>query len=439
MVNNTHTIRSHYSCEVTSELEGKNITLAGWVHEIRDLGNIKFLVLRDRYGIIQLTAKKGETPDSLLSLINELNRESVIKVEGRVVASSQAPGGREVIPSQITLLNPALSPLPLDVTGKVSADLDTRLNNRFMDVRRPEVAAIFIIRSKIQEAFREYFLSNDFIEINTPTIIAAASEGGTNLFPLSYFEREAYLCQSPQLYKQMMMASGLDKVFITTPVFRAESHNTTRHLNEVFQMDIEKAFIRDEEDVLIHLEEVVHFIYKKVKEECKNELAILGREIKVPKLPFTRITYDEVLDKLADKGMDIPWGEDLSTEAQKLICREIKEPFFIKHWPTHVRSFYSRPLDDDPKRCGAFDLMFDGIELASGAQRIHEEKELVRQLENRGLNPENFEFYLKAFRYGMPPHGGWSIGAERITQVITGMNNIRETVLYPRDRTRLTP
>lgn len=432
-------MRSHYSAEVTPSLDGRKVVLAGWVHEIRDLGQLKFLILRDRTGTIQVTAKKETTEEATLKQIDSLSKESVVKITGTVQSNKKAPNGVEVKPESITVISPAHSPLPLDVTGKVDADLDTRLNNRFMDVRKPGVAAVFKVRAKIQESFREYLTKKGFIEINPPSIIAAASEGGTELFAITYFEKEAYLAQSPQLYKQMMLASGLDKVFITMPVFRAELHNTTRHLNEIYQMDIEKAFIEDEEGVLEELEGVTHHILAKVKDECLGELKALGREIKVPKLPFKRITYDEALGILEEEGISIRWGEDFTPDAEKKLSEKIPEPFFIKQWPTKMRAFYSKPLDENPSLCRAFDMDYAGMELASGAQRINDHDQLVSSIKSKGLNPQNFEFYLKAFRYGMPPHGGWSIGAERITEAITGVKNIRECVLYPRDRTRLTP
>lgn len=432
-------MRSHYSNELESLEDGSDVILAGWVHEVRDLGRLKFILLRDRGGLVQVTAKKGVTGESVLNSIDSYSKESVVQVKGTVKRNKQAPGGIEVFPSEVNLIASSVSPLPLDVTGKVPADLDTRLNSRFMDVRRPGVGAIFKIRSKVQEAFREFLIGRGFIEINPPSIIAAASEGGTDLFAITYFEKEAFLAQSPQLYKQMLMGSGFDKVMITMPVFRAELHNTTKHLNEVYQMDIEKAYIKDEEDVLEELEGVTHHIFSKVSEECGRELEALGRDLNVPELPFQRITYDEVLSLLDKKGLKLKWGSDLTTEAEKLICSEFKDPFFITHWPTEIRAFYSRPLDGNPKICGAFDMLYSGLELASGAQRIHDVDQLVQAIKSRGLNPDNFEFYLKAFRYGMPPHGGWSIGAERITETLTGVDNIRECVLFPRDRTRLTP
>ncbi len=432
-------MRTHYSHDLSEKLSGTQVVVSGWVHDVRDLGKLKFLILRDRDGRVQVTAKKETTDKMILDAIDALSRESVVEVSGTVKADVKAPNGFEIVPSKITLIAPSLSPLPLDVTGKVPADLDTRLNNRFMDVRKPEVSSVFKIRAKVQQAFREHFAQKGFVEVNPPSIIAAASEGGTDLFAITYFEREAYLCQSPQLYKQMMMASGLDKVYITMPVFRAELHNTTRHLNEIYQMDIEKAFIADEEGVLGELEGVTHHILKRVSEECPEELKTLGREISVPKLPFTRLTYSDALEALASAGIKIPWGEDFTPDAEKKLSEIHSDPFFIKEWPTKIRAFYSMPKEENPDICRAFDMDWMGMELASGAQRIHEHGMLVSALKRKKLNPANFEFYLKAFQYGMPPHGGWSIGAERITEAIAGVKNIRECVLFPRDRTRLAP
>ncbi|MBD3387555.1 MAG: aspartate--tRNA(Asn) ligase [Candidatus Altiarchaeales archaeon] len=432
-------MRTHYSGDVSPELDGETVTLAGWVHEVRDLGKLKFLVLRDRAGMIQVTAKEGVTDAKAISAVDSLSRESVLQVTGLVKSAPKAPGGVEINPTSISLIASAQSPLPLDVTGKVDSDLDTRLNNRFMDVRKPQVQAIFKLRSKVLEAYREFFLGRGFIEINPPSIIAAASEGGTNLFPITYFEREAFLCQSPQLYKQMIMSTGLDRVFITQPVFRAEPHNTPRHLNEIFMLDVEKAFIEDEEGVMEELEGVLQYILKKLADDTPGELELLGAEVDVPKLPLKRIDYDDALDLLAENNLKIEWGEDIPPEGERKLHELFNAPYFIKRWPTQMRAFYSRPLDDEPRYCSAFDLDFMGLELSSGAQRIHDHDQLVEALESKGLNPENFEFYLKAFRYGMPPHGGWGLGVERILTSICKLTNVRETVLWPRDRHRIEP
>lgn len=431
-------MRSHYSNEINQKLEGKEVVLCGWVHEIRDLGKLKFLILRDRGGFIQITAKKDFCKEDVLKTINEISKESVIEVRGKVKDSKQAPNGVEIVPDIINIISKSHSPLPLDVTKKVDADLDTRLNNRFMDLRKREVAAIFKLRDKILTAGREFLEKNNFIEIHTPKIIASASEGGTELFPISYFDKEAYLAQSPQLYKQMMMASGFDRVYETTFYFRAEEHDTRRHLNEVTALDAEMAFIRDEEDVMKILEGLVLTMIKSAS-NCGEELRILKKDIEVPK-DVKRIDYDKTLEILKEHGKNVLWGEDLDTEAEKLLGEIMREEFnselyFIKNYPLKIKPFYTMP---DGEYSRSFDLDYKGVEIASGGQRIHEYGLLIERLKHFKLSPENFRFYLNSFKYGMPPHGGFGLGIDRMMMQLLDLG-IREVVLFPRDRHRLTP
>jgi aspartyl-tRNA synthetase len=432
-------MRSHYSSGIKPELDGQVVRIAGWVHEIRDLGKLKFLVLRDREGFVQITAKKNSCSEEVLKTIDAVSRESVIEVEGRVQKNDRAPGGVEVVPVKVAILSPAQSPLPMDVTLKVDADIDTRLNNRFMDVRKPEVSAIFKIRSNVVRAARTYLDKNGFIEIHTPKIIASASEGGTNLFPISYFDKEAFLAQSPQLYKQMMMASGLDRVYETTFYFRAEEHDTRRHLNEVTAVDAEMAFIKDEEEVMTLLEGLALEMINAAA-ECGKELAILKKEVHMPQ-KADRLTYDEAVEMLAAHGKKISWGEDIDTEGEKLLGEVMKkeratELYFIKDYPLKVRPFYTMPLGEKHSR--SFDLEYKGVEVSSGAQRVHDYNLLVERMKSLKLNPDNFKYYLDAFRYGMPPHGGFGLGIDRMMMQILELS-IREVVLFPRDRHRLTP
>ncbi len=433
-------MRSHYSGEITGEFDGEKVILSGWVHEIRDMGKLKFLILRDRAGFIQVTAKKGVTDDSILSMIAGLSKESVIVVEGIVSSNKIAPNGVEIKPGQLEVISRAASPLPLDVTQKVDADMDTRLNNRFMDLRKPRISKIFWLRSEVIWAGRDFLRKAGFVEINTPKIIASASEGGTELFPISYFDKEAFLVQSPQLYKQMMMASGLDRVCELTTYFRAEEHDTRRHLNEVTAFDCEIAFIKDESDVMDMLEGLVLSMMRKVG-ECSNELDILGDELTVPK-KIDRLTYDEVLKLLGSNGKKIPWGDDLDTESEKLLGNLMhkeydSELYFITGFPLESKPFYTMPSVDE-KYSRAFDLGYKGVEISSGGQRIHDPDLLVERIKHLGLNPGDFEFYLQAFRYGMPPHGGYGLGMDRIMMQLLNLP-IREVVLFPRDRHRLTP
>ncbi|BAA30117.1 aspartate--tRNA(Asn) ligase [Pyrococcus horikoshii] len=437
-------LRTHYSNEITEELNGKRVKVAGWVQEVKDLGGIKFIWIRDREGIVQVTAPKKKVSQEIFKLIPKLNSEDVIVVEGIVNFTPKAKLGFEVIPEKLEVISRAKTPLPLDPTGKVKAELDTRLDNRFMDLRNPKVMAIFKIRSSVFRAVREFFYSEGFIEIHTPKIIATATEGGTELFPLKYFERDAFLAQSPQLYKQMMMATGLDKVFEIAPIFRAEEHNTTRHLNEAWSIDAEMAFIENEGEVMDLLERLISYVINYVREHNEKELKTLEFELNEPKRPFPRITYDKALEILSDLGKEIPWGEDIDTEGEKLLGKYMAENegadlYFIYRYPSEAKPFYIMKYDEKPEVCRAFDLEYRGVEISSGGQREHRHDVLLEQIKEKGLNPKSFEFYLKAFEYGMPPHGGFGLGAERLIMRMLDIGNIREVILFPRDRRRLVP
>ncbi|MGZ5539454.1 MAG: aspartate--tRNA(Asn) ligase [Halobacteriota archaeon] len=407
-----------------------DVNVAGWVHELRDLGGISFLLLRDRDGIMQITMPKKKVPPELVERVRSLSRESVVRVAGHVKVEPKAPQGCEIIPNEVELLSAAESPLPLDVTGKVPAELDTRLDSRFMDVRLPATRAIFFIRAKVLQEVRAFLVARDFIEIQTPKMVATATEGGTQLFPISYFDREAFLNQSPQLYKQIMMAAGLERVFEVGPIFRAEEHDTRKHLNEVTSIDVEASFM-DDHEVMGLLEELIQHVYVAIAERCSAPLQVLGVTLSIPRIPFRRITYADAIEIA-----DIPWGDDLDTAAEKAVGEEVGEHYFIVDWPVELKPFYVQPHNN---LCYAFDLMHPRMELASGARRIHDYRLLSKQLAGKFLAPESFAFYLDAFRFGMPPHAGWGLGAERLLMTMLGLANIRESVLFPRDRRRITP
>ena len=419
-------------------MDGEEVIVMGWVHSIRALGKIIFVILRDREGTVQIVAPKQKVGDELFSQIKKLGAEDVIAVRGKVIANEKAPNGFEILPLELEIINTAKRPLPLDPTEKVPAELDTRLENRFLDLRRPKIQAIFKIRSEMLKSVRKTLYEEGFIEVNTPKLVASCTEGGTELFPISYFEKEAFLGQSPQLYKQMLMATGLDRVFEIAPIFRAEEHNTRRHLNEETSIDIEMAFA-DDKDAMNILEKVVYNAFVDVYENRKKEIEILGIEFEIPPEKFDRITYDEAIDIANSKGVEISWGEDLSREAEKAIGEEMGGLYFITDWPSEIRPFYTMPHEDNPEICKAFDLMYKDLEISSGAQRIHLYDLLVENIKKKGLNPDGFTYYLEAFKYGMPPHAGWGLGADRFTMVLTQQENIRECVLFPRDRQRLTP
>jgi len=413
---------------------GESVTIAGWVKRTRVFRNISFVILRDVSGEIQVTVKD----DGLRNVVEDLGREDVIKVTGRTVSSEVANTGVEFIPDSIEVVNKAKQPLPFDLFGKVKAELDTRLNYRFMDFRTDHTSAIFKIQNALLTAFRGFLTDRGYLEFQPPCVIASASEGGADLFMLPYFEKQAYLAQSPQLYKQMC-AISFEKVYTVTPIWRAEKFNTPTHLNEVRQMDIEQAFA-DDETVMKVLEEILVYMLATVKENCSDELEVLGRELVVPELPFRRVTYTESIEMLQDAGEEIAWGDDFSKPQERKLTELVgKEVFFLKDWPSVQKAFYAMPFEDNPDIVHAFDLLYSGIEICSGTMRIHMPELLREQLRKKGLNPDNFTHYIESFAYGAPPHAGWSIGLERLTMTVTGMTNIRECTMFPRDRDRLVP
>ncbi|MCX8199927.1 MAG: aspartate--tRNA(Asn) ligase [Candidatus Micrarchaeota archaeon] len=431
-------MRSHYVSDAARLSDGTEVTLGGWLHEVRDIKKIVFAVLRDRSGSIQITAKRGEVPDNVVDALIQ-PKETVVLVTGKVVHGKGAKAGVEIIPSRVEVVGKVYGKVPFDIADKDKIpELDVRLDNRHVDLRRPAVQAIFRVRATVQQAFREYLLSQGFDEIVPTSIVGAATEGGAELFPIVYFDREAFLAQSPQLYKQMAVIGGMDKVFMQCLVYRAEPHSTTTHLNEVYQMDIEMGFA-DDNTVMDVEEEVLKHILRSVLEKRKEELSLLGAGVSVPqKIP--RFTYTQLVDKLRANGEKIEWGDDFSRAHEKMIGELVgSEAYFITKWPTRLRAFYSMPSKDNVEVCNAFDLIYRGLEISSGAQRIHDPDLLVQQIRGRGLNPDNFEFYIRAFRAGAPPHAGWSIGAERLTMKICSLDNIREATLFPRDMSRIFP
>jgi nondiscriminating aspartyl-tRNA synthetase len=422
---------------------GERVTIAGWAHEIRDLGGIAFLIVRDRTGKIQIKFATDEMDESLVETGTNVTRESVVSVNGTVEEEPRAPTGVEVVPESIEVLAPAEPELPLDPSGKVDAELPTRLDNRTLDVRSEETKALFEIRAEVLRAVREYFRSVDCTEINTPKIVATGTEGGTELFPITYFGQEAFMNQSPQLFKQLMVGSGLERVFEVGPIFRAEEHNTPRHLNEATMIDFESAFI-DHHEAMDVCEGTLRAAYEAVEENCQSQLETLDlvEVFDAPDEAFPRLTYEEAIERINATGAvdeQLVWGDDLSTEAEKALGDDVGGHYFITDWPSEIKPFYIQDYDDDPDLSKGFDLMHPRMELVSGGQREHRYDELVTGFEQQGLDPEAFEYYTKMFKYGMPPHAGWAYGVERLVMTMLDLGNIREAVLFPRDRQRLSP
>ena len=418
-----------YIKDIFEKGKEEKVLVKGWVHDTRELGKVRFMLVRDISGVIQCVATKDKDVFGLMSQ----SRESVVSVEGKAVKSKQAPGGMEIIPDKIEVIAEAEHPLPIDVSDFSKTELPKRLDYRFLDFHRKKTQAIFKIQNVIANSFREHFYNKGFIEMQPPCVISAASEGGTELFPVQYFEKKAYLAQSPQLYKQML-ACSMEKTFMITPVWRAEKHNTTRHINEIRQMDIEMAFVGQME-IMKQIEEVVKDIVENVMEKCKDELELFGVKLKIPKGVY--LHYEEAIKKAGGKV-----GEDFSPEQEKKLCdMHPGDIVFTYSWQSSIKPFYIMPKDgkkDAKESCG-FDALYGGVEISSGGKRIHIPELLIERLKAKGLNPKNFESYINSFRYGAPMHSGWSIGLERLTQVICGLDNVKEATMFPRDRERLVP
>ena len=416
---------------------GKNVMVRGWIVKIRNLGKLQFLTLRDRTGMVQVTLKKGDVPDKLFNHTSELIRESCITVEGEVKNSKMAHMGMEILPKKLELVSRSDAPLPIEIGG--DSGKGKRFEFRYLDLRTTRNQAIFRIRNTVYKSLRKTFDELDFTEIHTPVIQAAGAEGGSSMFPLIFYQQGAFLRQSPQLYKQMMMASGMDRIWEIGPVFRAEEFHTRKHVSEISMVDCELAWIETEEDVLKVMEKLIHNVYKDVKKENRDDLKLLDVRLEVPELPFKRLTYDEVIKMLSKKTKLKP-GDDIEDADEKvlgeILAKKGIEWYFIVKWPSEMKPFY---IMMDGKLSRGFDMGCKGMEIASGGQREHRHSELVKIMKAKGLDPNKFEFYLGPFRYGMPPHGGFAFGGDRLVQQICNLPDIKEAVLFPRTPEHLIP
>jgi nondiscriminating aspartyl-tRNA synthetase len=422
---------------------GKEYTVAGWVDTVRVHGGLVFVVLRDRSGKIQLVVKRNVAPDAW-EKARKLSPESVIAARGQLVQSKAATGGREIQVKELVVLNKS-DPLPIDIHDHTKTTLAKRLDWRFLDLRNPRNQLIMRVAAEVAKSAREWFVEHGFIEIFTPKIVGAATEGGAEVFSVVYFDKPAFLAQSPQLYKQMGVIAGLEKVFEIGPAFRAEPHHTTRHLTEYTSIDFEMGFIDGFEDVMDVAEGVIRHVIRNVINKYKNEILeyFPNALLEVPR-DVPRITIREAYKLLEAEGVKVEWGEDLSSEAEKklgeIVEREYGSPLvFVTEYPWKVRPFYTMRKENEPDWTYSFDLLMRGLEIATGGQREHRYEVLLKQIEEKGLNPKSFEWYLAMFRYGAPPHGGAGIGLERVVMQILGLSNIREARMLPRDPERLIP
>ena len=419
---------------------GGTVTVGGWVHGIRKQGGVVFVLLRDRTGIVQIICKPGYVKK------NNLRNETVIYVTGEVIEDSRAEGGLEIRMKSTEVLSSPSKPLPIIVNDKAeyqNIELETMLNNRVLSLRNPKRNAIFRLQAEIIDGFRTYLREEGFTEVTTPKIIATGTEGGTQLFSVDYFDTLTYLAQSPQFYKQMLVGSGYERVFEIGHVYRAEEHNTSRHLNEYVSLDYEMGFINNEHDVMDVEEGFIRYLFERLNATQKQVLDLYGMVLPVPeKIP--RMSVREACEIIEDRFGKKTWGYDLDPEGEKLICDWAADEhgtdlLFLTEYPRAKRPVYTMPLESDPEYTRSFDLLFRGLEITTGGQRIHNYDQLVASFEERGLDHTQFDYYLDAFAYGMPPHGGLAIGLERITAQVLGLQNVREASIFPRDRSRISP
>ena len=425
-------VKTHDISELNVDLIGKQVVLGGWIEDLRKLGKMTFITLRDVSGISQVIVK-GELNDNL----EELNRQSVVSIKGIVQETKARDFNFEIKAEEIDVLAKAIHPLPIDPIGRLESNIDTRLNHRALDMRNQKTASIFKLRHYVLETLRNTLSQKKFIEITTPKIIGSASEGGADLFSLDYFGKTAYLAQSPQLYKEQMTL-GLERVYEISNFYRAEKSHTGRHLSEFTSVDIEAAFM-DYNDVMDILESLVMEVYKYTAENCKKEQEIIGHTIEIPSSPFERITYSQVIDELKQEGEKVEFGDDLLDSHLRMIGQKHPGFYFLMDWPMKLKPFYIREKDEDPTLSRSFDLQYGYLELSSGGTRLHNTEILKARLKEQGLDPAQFEDHLQTFDWGMPPHSGWGMGLDRLMTTLIGIDNVREVVLYPRDPDRLKP
>ena len=424
--------RTHLIEDLNSSMEGQDVLFGGWVVDLRKLGKMAFLTVRDVTGMCQVIVK-GDA----MSLLEGLNRQSVVRILGKVQASKAKDFDFEVSAIELQVLAKAEYPLPIDPIGRLESDIDNRLNSRALDMRNQKTASIFKLRSQVLASIRETLIKRKFIEINTPKIIGSASEGGADLFSLDYFGKQAYLAQSPQLYKEQMTI-GLERVFEISSFYRAEKSHTGRHLSEFTSVDIEAAMM-DYTDVMDVLESIVVDVFKNTAENSKTEQQDIGHEIKIPNSPFERVSYTQALEELGNLDIKLEFGEDLQDSHLRSLGDKHPGFFFLTDWPMKLKPFYIHEKDDDPTLSRSFDLQYGYLELSSGGRRLHDPEQLKSRLKEQNLDPASFEEHLKTFGWGMPPHSGWGMGLDRLMTVLIGIDNVREVVLYPRDPDRLKP
>ena len=425
---------------LSGDYVGKTVKMNGAVHNIRDMGEFAFIILRKAEGLVQCVYEEGKTEFDL----KDLKEESAVEVTGVIALEERAPQGFELRLTGIQVLSEPAETMPIAINKwKMNTSLETRLSLRPVSLRNVRERAKFKIQEGIVRGFREFLSSQGFTEVHTPKIVSRGAEGGANVFKLNYFNKKAELGQSPQFYKQMMVGV-FDRVFEVAPVFRAEKHNTTRHLNEYIGLDFEMGYIDSFEDVMAMETGFLKYTMELLKSEYKKELDMLGIDLpSISQIPHVRFAEaKQLVSEKYNRKIRNPF--DLEPEEEVLIGRYFKEEYdsdfvFVTHYPSKKRPFYAMDDPEDTNVTLSFDLLYKGLEITTGGQRIHDYQMILEKMEKRGMDPEDIKDYLMIFKYGMPPHGGLGIGLERLTMRLLDEQNVRETSLFPRDVTRLEP
>jgi nondiscriminating aspartyl-tRNA synthetase len=425
--------KTHNIGNLGPSMKGQKVLVGGWVEDLRELGKLTFLTLRDVTGVSQIVVAGPEN----LQQVKDLSRQSVVLITGLVQESKARDFAYEIKAEKIEILSRAIHPLPIDPLGRLESGIDNRLNARALDLRNQKTASIFKIRHHVLLSIRKMLTEFGFLEVNTPKIIGSASEGGANLFSLKYFDKQAYLAQSPQLYKEQLTL-GLERIFEISSFYRAENSHTVRHLTEFTSVDIESAFM-DYTDVMDILEQLVVSVFDYIGKNCVEEQKNLGIEIRAPKTPFDRVTYKQAIEELGKQGLALEFGDDLLDSHLRKLGEIHPGFYFLIDWPLKLKPFYIHEKEDDPTISKSFDLQFGYLELSSGGRRLHDPIKIKSRLVEQGLDPVQFDDHLRAFDWGMPPHSGWGLGLDRLMVVLIQMDNVREVVLYPRDPERLFP
>jgi aspartyl-tRNA synthetase len=430
--------------EAIAKKIGEKVVVNGWVHDIRLLGGISFILVRNSEGIIQVTAPKKAVPKEVVDQVAALHPEDVVRCTGTVKEAKVARNGFEIIPEKIEVLSASATPLPLDPRGVTDANIDTRLNWRTLDLRRPEVQAIFRIQDALVEGMEAHLRSKGFLRIFTPSILGGVSEGGAEVFKTDYYGKPAFLRQDPQLHRQLAIAGGLGKVYDLGPSWRAELSHTPRHMSEHRTIAPEVSFIADERDTMRVEEAMLVSGIRRANEKCQKELDVLELDLAEPQTPFPELSFPEVYDTLERLGYPLPRERDLDRESEKLLTEHVKNEFgsdyfFVDRFPSSVKPFYVMRVDSEPEFARSVDLVYKGLELSSGGQREHRHEKILEQISETGLDPQGLLWFTEPFRYGVPPHGGFSLGIERLTATLLGIENIKEAALFPRDPERLQP